>query len=87
MGYYDVFLLTQDTDFQGRVTACYAGETLSTDGGNPGAWTAEHIWKMASQPDFGDAYAYAIATDKPKPGADPSVITDAQLLSAVQSLI
>lgn len=84
MAYYDVFLLHQDADFQGRVASCYAIESGEE---NPNVWTQEHIWQMAAQPEFGDAYGYALNTGKENPGADPAVITDGQILSAVQSLM
>jgi hypothetical protein len=88
MAYHDVFLLTQDFDFLARVTACYAVETLGQDNAeNPNAWATVHIWDMAAQPDFGDAYAYALNTGNTEPGKDPAVITDAQILSAVQAIM
>jgi hypothetical protein len=87
MAYYDVFALTQDLDFQSRVAACYATETLETpDATNPNAWASEHTWDIASQPGFGDAYASALAGGVPNPGRDPSVISDGQILSAVQTV-
>jgi len=87
MAYYDVFLLTQDFDFQARVTAAYATETVNADGENPNAWMGEHIWDIAAQPGFGDAYASAIAGSVPNPGRDPAVISDAMILSAVQAVM
>jgi len=84
MGYYDVFKLTQDIDFQGRMAACYATEHGPA---NPNFWTAEHLWVMAAQPNFGDAYAYAVNSGNPSPGKDPAVITDAQLLAATQAIM
>jgi hypothetical protein len=42
---------------------------------------------MAAQPGFGDAYAYALANGNPAPGKDDTVITDEQILSAVQSIL
>ena len=85
MAYYDISLLTQDAQFQQRVAACYATE--EPDGDDPGSWAALHAWDMAAQPGFGDAYASALAAEVPNPGADPSVISDAQILSAVQPML
>lgn len=82
--YYDVALLTQDAQFNQRVAACYSTEPGHTD--DPGSWAAMHAWDMAGQPGFGDAYASALENDVPNPGADPAVISDAQILSAVQSI-
>lgn len=90
MAYSDIALLQQDSDFAFRTSAAYAVETLGDDGGpDPGSWQAMHSWDMAAQPGFGDAYASALAADPPveRPGNDPSVITDAQILSALQSLL
>jgi hypothetical protein len=82
VAYYDVFLLTQDSDFQGRVAACYATEEGQE---NPNAWTFEHLWVLAAEPGFGDAYASALASGNERPGKDPAVITDGMILSAVQA--
>lgn len=86
MAYFDVFALTQDTDFYARCAACYATETAPGTGDNPNAWVSEHIWDIAGAPGFGDAYASAVAGDVPNPGRDPSVISDAEILSAVQAI-
>ena len=85
MAYYDVALLQQDGQFQQRVSACYVTEPNTS--GDPGNWAAIHAWDMASQPGFGDAYASALAAEVPNPGADPSVISDPQILTAVQSIL
>jgi hypothetical protein len=88
MAYFDVFSLTQDLDFFARVAACYATETVDApNGANPNAWAGEHIWDVAAAPGFGDAYASAVAGGVPNPGRDPSVISDAQILSAVQAIL
>jgi hypothetical protein len=87
MAYSDIALLASDVDFYARTAACYATETLDTDHVLPNQWAQEHAWDMAAQPGFGDAYAYAVNTDVERPGNDPAVITDAQILAAVQSLI
>jgi hypothetical protein len=87
MAYYDISLLANDADFSQRTMACYATETLQATGGdNPSAWWSNHNWDMAAMPGFGDQYASAIAGGLENPGRDPSVITDAQILSAVQAI-
>lgn len=86
MAYSDVAALAADNDFALRTTACYATETLADDSTEPPAWQAEHSWDMAAQPGFGDAYASAIVSGVPRPGNDPSVISDAMILGAVQSI-
>lgn len=85
MAYFDVASLRNDTDFLNRVAACYSVETLGDpERIDPGLWSTTYAWQMASAPGFGDAYGSAIAGDVPNPGKDPAVISDAQILSAVQ---
>lgn len=86
MAYFDVSALAADADFALRATACYATETLADDTTDPAAWQAAHSWDLAAQPGFGDAYATAILNGVPRPGKDPSVISDNQILGAVQAI-
>lgn len=88
MAYFDVAELSGDSQFINRVAACYSIETQEADERvHPSSWAMDHNWEMASQPGFGDAYTYARANDNENPGADPAVITDNQILSAVQSIM
>lgn len=90
MAYSDIAALQRDNDFAVRVMAAYAVETLPEESAmDPGSWQAIHSWDMAAQPGFGDAYASALAADPPieRPGNDPGVITDGQILSAIQGLL
>jgi len=82
MAYSDIAMLSADNDFIYRTTACVStqGET------DPTSWTIEHQWQMAGMPGFGDKYASAIANGIERPGNDQSVISDPDILSAVQSL-
>jgi hypothetical protein len=41
---------------------------------------------MAAVPGFGEKYSYAIATGVVRPGNDPAVISDGDILSAVQAI-
>lgn len=82
MAYSDIALLSSDNDFINRIRAC-----SSTEGElDPIQWTADHIWQMSSAPGFGEAYASAILNNINRPGNDQSVISDSQILSAVQSI-
>jgi hypothetical protein len=82
MAYSDIALLTADNDFHLRVRAC-----SSTEGElDPVQWSQDHIWQMASMPGFGEDYAYAVSTGVERPGNDQSVISDPEILSAVQSI-
>lgn len=65
-----------------RVTACASQEGDPS----PETWTYQHRWQYAAQPGWGAAFASAEAGGNPDPGADPAVVTDGQILSAVQAL-
>lgn len=82
MAYSDVALLSSDNDFILRTRACVATE----GGSDPVAWTTANQWAMAATPGFGDKYASGIANGIERPGNDPSVITDGDILSAVQAI-
>lgn len=82
MAYSDVAQLSADNDFILRTRACAATEGAV----DPVQWAADNQWQMAAMPGFGEKYAYAVATDNPRPGHDQSVISDPDILSAVQSL-
>ena len=84
MSYFDQSQLAFDGDFQLRTAACVSNENAEVD---PGGWAAENRWQMAAAPGFADAYSSALASGVPDPGRDPSVISDAQILSAVQALL
>lgn len=88
MAYYDIALLSGDGDFIARTAAAYATESLADPAHeNASNWATEHAWDMAAAPGFGDAYASAIAGGIERPGKDPAVISDAQILSATQAIL
>lgn len=80
--YWSVALVEQDTDLQRRVIACAAVENIP----DPSHWAMTHSWDYASQPGWGAAWDSALVAGNPAPGRDPAVITDAQILSAVQAI-
>lgn len=85
MAYSDQALLSQDTDFIYRISACAAVEIQLTPPEQPTQWATENVWYIAAAPGFADAYAYALANEIHRPGNDPAVISDAMILSAVQA--
>lgn len=87
MAYSDVALLANDFDFTQRTAGAIAQEQIDLGDFNAIGWASGHNWEMAGQPGFGDAYGYAVLNNVNRPGNDPSVITDAQILSAVQSIV
>lgn len=83
MAYYDIFLLGNDQDFMNRNWACAETE------GVPDAmqWALDHRVTLAATPGFGDKYASALVAEVENPGRDQSVISDGDILSAVQALL
>ena len=82
MAYSDISLLAADQDFANRTAACAATEHVA----DPWQWVNYHRWAMAATPGFGDQYASALAAEVERPGWDPAVISDAEILSAVQTI-
>lgn len=82
MAYSDIALLSSDLDFTNRTRACVSQEGEP----EPVQWAADHAWQMAGIPGFGDKYAYAIETGVDRPGNSQAVISDADILSAVQAI-
>lgn len=82
MAFSDIALLSADSDFIQRTRACVAVEGEA----DPVGWTQQYQWQMAATPSFGDKYASALASGIVRPGNDQSVISDADILSAVQAL-
>ena len=84
MSYMAQAQLSNDSDFTARVASCAAVEVPHTH--QPLQWAYDHIWWIAAAPGFADAYDYALLNGNENPGADPAVITDSQILSAVQAV-
>jgi hypothetical protein len=89
MAYSDIAAITMDSDFRLRVAACVAeqqqaGETY--DPIDPLVWADANRWAMAGAPGFGNAYASAVAAGVSRPGNDPAVISDGQILAQVQAV-
>ncbi len=91
MTYSSLAALAQDSDFHNRVAACAAEQETQAaadlGGKHPTLWADQNIWQVSASPGFSAAYQYALDVGVVRPGADPSVITDAQILSAVQALL
>jgi len=85
MSYSSQAMLSMDTDFMNRVNAAAAVEVPHSH--QPQRWGADNIWWIAAAPGFADSYEYALNTNVERPGNDPAVITDAQILAAVQALV
>jgi hypothetical protein len=85
MAYSDIALLAVDQDFRGRIAASAASENDHLPM-HPLTFADTYQWQVAGAPGFGAAYASAIAGDIERPGNDPSVISDAQILAVVQPI-
>ena len=80
MSYSSIAVCAVDNEFRDRVTACVAQE-----GEDLNAMPSQIFWNIAVKSDIEQAYAYALEADNPSPGGDPTVITDAMILAAVQA--
>lgn len=85
MSYFDQSLLARDPDFTLRIAACVSVEDRTVV--DPWAWATAHQWQIAAAPGFADAYSSALAAEVEAPGRDPAVISDPQILSAVQAVL
>jgi hypothetical protein len=84
MGYFEQAQLSTDNDFTLRIAASAAVEKDLTDT-NATTWATDHQWQIAAAPGFADKYSSALAGGVSNPGRDPAVISDAEILSAVQA--
>lgn len=83
MSYWDISSMALDNDLTQREAACAAQEI---DTPNPTTWALDNGLKLAASPGWAEAWASALAAGTPDPGRDPAVITDGEILSAVQAL-
>lgn len=83
MAYLDVANMVKSVSLTEREYAAVSKEGIDP----PEQWQFERRWKLASQPGWDDAWASAVAGGMEDPGADPGVITDSMILSAIQGLI
>ena len=79
MTYHAGAALGDDEDFWRRVAFCSQVEGLGWD------WGHANRYAVAASPGFADSYQYALDTGVENPGKDQAVISDAQILSAVQA--
>lgn len=88
--YLTISEIATDQNMVERVTACAAQQQFQ---GAPidyaPHWAVEQRYAWASSPTWGEKWDYAKATHETpnyEPGADAAVITDADILSTVQTL-
>lgn len=88
MAYGTIVEVANSSSLQYRIAACAADEGLASD---PVTWAYENRWKFASQPEWADAWQFAVDTGNvnvnPDTGARVDVINDQMILAAVQSML
>jgi hypothetical protein len=84
--YLTISTIAIDHDMRNRIASCAAQQ------GNPSpekwSWDNAYIW--AATPTWAEKWDYALAFHPEpefRPGADPSVITDGDILSRVQQML
>lgn len=87
--YHTQGLIADNADMRTRVAQCAAQEGCADGGIDPDVWTYEWRRVWSASPGWDGAWESALATDPPNesPGSDPAVITDAQILAQVQSMM
>lgn len=81
MSYATIAAITQSSSLYQRLTACVAKEKGILQ---PGTWVSEHIWKLAATDGWAEKWIEAPEGDDP--GADESIISDADILEAVNAI-
>lgn len=83
MSYAGQAALAQDQHFRDRVAACAATQGIQ----QADKWAADNSWLLSAAPGFADAYSYAQEVGViARPGQDPGVIPDQDILAAVQTI-
>jgi hypothetical protein len=94
--YLAIAAIAQDVYMNERLRACVTQEasegTIPLQVDDAQNWVVQNAYVWAASPGWGTDWQYALDTnagaDPPfEPGKDPAVITDEQILSAVQALI
>ena len=81
--YATIVKLANDNDFINRLTACAAQEGID----NPVSWAQFNSWSIAAAPGFAAAYASGTDSGYASPGNREDVISDLQILAAVQAFM
>ncbi|HEY7032626.1 MAG TPA: hypothetical protein VH482_14890 [Thermomicrobiales bacterium] len=87
MSYATQSQLAQDQDFINRCNAAASKEIPAASPTNPLSYVQLNIWKLAAAPGFDAKYESAQAAGIGRPGWEASVITDQDILSAMQALL
>jgi hypothetical protein len=85
MSYSTGHLIALDQDLRNR--AAIAAAEQGVPAGEEEHWVFVHVRRLAIQPGWRESWESALANGVEHPGADPGVITDGMILSAVQALL
>lgn len=89
MSYNRIAEIMKDIPLRTRVAACAATQSVA----EPWVWVDRHMWNIAGQPGWDEAYESALASHPPaefpgyRPGYDEAAITDGMILAAVQQVL
>jgi hypothetical protein len=87
MSYATQSLLAKDQDFIDRCSAAAAKEIPAASPTNPMQYVYENVWKLAAAPGFDAKYESAQAGGIARPGWEASVISDQDILAAMQAML
>lgn len=87
MTYLTQSVIANDAALHNRITCAAAQEGCADAGIHPVTWTSEWRFTWAAAPGWDAAWESAIAGGILEPGASSAVITDAMILSQVQSMM
>ena len=85
--YLTISTVAADSAMRSRVAAAYAKEQDGPEANGAESWAYSNAFWWASAPGWAAAWDYAVNTGNESPGADPAVITDAQILAQVQMML
>lgn len=84
MSYNTIATVAQDAALRHRIMACIAEQDPAA---HVSMWADAHMWRLAASPGWASAWASAEAGGITDPGRDEGVITDGQILAAVQAVL
>jgi hypothetical protein len=87
--YYATYMITNDSDFRLRITACARTESEAAGApiANPDEWAFNTRWDWATTPGWAAKVQSALDLPVENWGRDPSVITDGDILSCIQPMV
>jgi len=82
--YLTIATISEDTSMRRRVAACAAQQGAT---GDADQWAYDNRWQWAAAPGWATKWDSAVAAGVADPGADPAVISDADILAVVQPMV